>query len=63
MKVGPSSAKEGQKDRTESNEGPVTGDLEGDTERDRIGGERHKTAGEIRHIDIPGEKTIKMKKR
>ena len=39
-------------------DGSATGDLEGNVEKERRGGKRHKTEGETGHVNIPGEKKM-----
>ena len=52
----------GPPEKSTQHPGPGTGDLEGDAERERRGGDRHRTAGETGHIDIPGENEMSTDK-
>ena len=52
----------GPPEKSMQHQGPGTGDLEGDAERERTGGERQKTAGETGHIDIPSKNEMNTEK-
>ena len=43
-------------------QGPGTGDLDGDAERERRGVDRYRTAGETGHIDILSENELNTEK-